>query len=682
MKKITLLILALTITGMMQAQDRTQPKPGPSPKVNITKPQSFTMANGMKVMVVENHKLPRVTFNLTIDNPPFVEGNKKGVADLTSAMIGDGTQKTDKDTFNEEIDFLGASINFNSQGANASALAKYSKRVLELVAEGALQPKFTQEEFDKEKNKIIEGLKADEKSVPAISSRVIDALAYGLNHPFGEFISAETIKNVTLADVQNNYKTYFAPENAYLIIIGDVKYKDVKAEVEKLFGNWKKSTLPEQSYPSPTNVSQLEINFVDVPNAVQSEIAVVNTVKLKMNDPDFFAAVIANQILGGDFNSYLNMNLREANAWTYGATSSIGSSKYDSKFIAKSAVRNAVTDSAVVEFMKEIKKIRTEKVDETNLKNVKAGYIGRFVMQVEKPQTVARYALNIETEDLPADFYEKYIQTINAVTADDILRVANKYFLPNNMRIVIVGKGSEVLPGLEKLNIPIKYYDKYATATEKKVTTKEVPAGTTAKDIFEKYIDAIGGQKNIAKVKTIAMSGATSIPQAPSELNFTSKIDIKGKSMVELTMGGMSIMKQIVNEKEAYVMQQGQRTNFEGAVLKDMQNSAKPFEELNLAKRTDLKVDRIEAVNNADAYVIENGKSTYFYNTITGLKVAETKRIDQGGKEVPVTTHFGDYKEVKGVKLPFNIIQNVGFELDIKMKTVKINEDVTDSDFR
>ncbi len=682
MKKITLLILALTITGMMQAQDRTQPKPGPSPKVNIKKPESFTMANGMKVMVVENHKLPRVTFNLTIDNPPFVEGNKKGVAELTSAMIGDGTQKTDKDTFNEEIDFLGASINFNSQGANANALSKYSKRVLELLAEGTLQPKFTQEEFDKEKNKIIESLKADEKSVPAISNRVTDALAYGLHHPFGEFISAATINNVTLADVQNNYATYFAPENAYLIIIGDVKYKDVKAEVEKLFGTWKKSTIPTQTYASPANVAKLEINFVDVPNAVQSEIAVVNTVKLKMNDPDFFAIVIANQILGGDFNSYLNMNLREANAWTYGASSSIGSSKYDSKFIAKSAVRNAVTDSAVVEFMKEIKKIRTEKVDETNLKNVKAGYIGRFVMQVEKPQTVARYALNIETEDLPADFYEKYIQTINAVTADDILRVANKYFLMDNMRIVIAGKGSEVLPGLEKLNIPIKYYDKYANPTEKKVATKEVPQGVTAKSIFEKYINAIGGEKNIVKVKTIAMFGTTTIPQAPSPLDFTSKIDAKGKSMVELNMGTMNVMKQVVNEKEAYVMQQGQRMNFEGAVLKDMQNSAKPFEELNLAKRTDLKVDRIEAVNNADAYVIQNGKSTYFYSTTTGLKVAETKLIDQGGKEVPVTTNFGDYKEVKGVKLPFNMIQNVGFELDIKMKEVKVNEDVADADFK
>ncbi|MBK0370604.1 M16 family metallopeptidase [Flavobacterium agrisoli] len=682
MKKITLVILALTFTGMIQAQDRLQPKPGPAPKVNIKKPQSFTLNNGLKVLVVENHKLPRVTFNLTIDNPPFVEGSKKGVDELTSAMMGNGTTQTTKEAFNEEIDFLGANINFSSQGAYANALSKYSKRVLELLAEGCLQPQFTTEEFDKEKNKIIESLKADEKSVPAISNRVVDALAYGTQHPYGEFITENTLQNVTLQDVQNNYKTYFSPENAYLIIVGDVTYSKIKPTVEQLFGSWQKNTLPVQNYAKPANVSQLEIDLIDVPNAVQSEIALVNTVNLKMNDADFFPVVIANQILGGDFQSYLNMNLREAHAWTYGANSSIGSSKYASKFIAKSAVRNAVTDSAVVEFLKEIKKIRSEKVDETTLKNVKAGYIGRFVMQVEKPQTVARYALNIETENLPADFYEKYIQTINAVTSDDILRVANKYFLADNMRIIITGKASEISSGLEKLNIPIKYYDKFANPTEKKAATKEVPAGVTAKSVFEKYIQSIGGEKNLSKIKTIAMFGSSTIPQAPSPLSFTSKIDVSGKSMVELNMNGMSIMKQVVNDKEAYVVQQGQRNNFEGAILKEMQNNAKPFEELELAKRNDLKVDRIETINNADAYVISNDKSTYYYNVATGLKVAETKRIKQGDKEVPVTTNFADYKEVNGIKLPFNIIQNVGFELNIKMKEVKINEDVAAADFK
>lgn len=454
----------------MQAQDRPQPKPGNSPVVNIKRPPIFVLKNGMKVLIVENHKLPRVSFNLSLDNAPFSEGDKKGVDELTSNLIGNGTQKTPKEKFNEEIDFYGANISFSSQGGYASALSKYSGRVLELLAEGALQPNFTQTEFDKEKAKLIEGLKADEKSVSAIANRLVAILAYGKNHPFGEYLSEETLKNVTLADVESNYNNYFVPENAYLVIIGDVKFEETKATVERLFEGWKKQATPKSTYPNPENVTQLQINFVDVPNAVQSEITFINTINLKMSDPDFFPAVIANQILGGDFNSYLNMNLREKHAWTYGARSSIGSGKYVTAFKATSAVRNAVTDSAVIEFVNEIKRIRTEKVDPEVLKDVKAGYIGRFVMQVEKPQSVARYALNIETEQLPADFYEKYIETINNVTPDDIYRVANKYFLLDNMRIVIAGS-SNVVPSLKKTPFPVCFFDKYGNIVRNESST-------------------------------------------------------------------------------------------------------------------------------------------------------------------------------------------------------------------
>jgi hypothetical protein len=401
-----------------------------------------------------------------------------------------------------------------------------------------------------------------------------------------------------------------------------------------------------------------------------------------MGDADFFPAVIANQVLGGDFNSYLNMNLREKNAWTYGANSVIGSGKYVTKFKATSAVRNVVTDSAVVEFIKEIKKIRTEKVSDEVLNNVKAGYVGRFVMQVEKPQAVARYALNIETEGLPADFYEKYIQTINAVTADDVIRVANKYFSIDSTRIVIAGKGSEVIPALERLKIPMFFFDKYANPLAKPILKKEVPSGMTAKIVLDNYIKAIGGEKAVTAVKTIAMVGSTTIPQAPSPLSFTSKIDVKGKLMTELAMGTMSLMKQVVDEKGAYVLQQGQRRNIEGDDLSEMKASATPFEELKLSKKSGLILDGIEVMNGSDAYAVKNGKTTYYYDVVSGLKVAEARTVEQAGQTMTQVTNFGDYKVVKGVKVPFNVIQNVGFELDIKMSEVKINEGVSDADFK
>lgn len=683
MKKI-IVLSSLFLTLIMQAQDRTQPKPGPAPKINIKKPETFSLPNGLKVLVVENHKLPRVSYSLTIDNTPYAEGNKKGVDDLTSSLIGNGSTKTAKDPFNEEIDFLGANINFYSSGASASGLSKHAKRIMELMAEGALMPNFTQDEFDKEKDKLIEGLKTQEKSVTAVASRVERVLAYGKSHPSGEYLSEETINNVSLEDVKENYRTYFVPEHAYLVIVGDVKTKDVKKLVENLFGSWTKATAPRLSYSNPSNVQYSQINFVDMPNAVQSEITILNTVNLKMTDADFFPVILANQVYGGDFNSYLNMNLREAHGWTYGARSSIGFDKnIYSLFKANTQVRNAVTDSAVVEALKELKKIRTEKVTDEILNNVKAGYVGKFVMQVEKPATVARYALNIETEGLPTDFYENYIKNINAVTPDDVMRVANKYFLQDNLRILVVGKGSEVIAGLESTKIPMFYFDKFGNPTEKPAMKKPVPAGVTAKTVIDAYVAAIGGDKAVKAVKSIAYTGSTTIPQAPMPLSYSSKMDSKGRMMVELSMAGMgSIMKQVVNGNTGYMMQQGQKKVLEGEELAKMKESAVLFNETLLATKTGVTISGIEPMNGSDAYAVVDGDTTYYFDVKSGLKTAESSTEEQGGQKMTRVTNFNDYRAVKGVKVPFNTIMNVGFELDIKMSDVKINEDVSDADFQ
>ena len=680
MKKSIIILSSLFLTFIMQAQDRTQPKPGPSPVIKIKKPEAFTLPNGLKVMVVENHKLPRVSFSLNIDNTPYAEGTKKGVADLTSSLIGNGSVKISKDAFNEEIDFLGADLNFYSSGASGSSLSKYSGRILELMAEGALNPKFTQEEFDKEKDKLIEGLKTQEKSVAAVAGRVQNVLAYGKNHPYGEFLSEETIKNVTLSDVENNYHTNFVPENAYLIIIGDVKFKETKKAVEKLFGTWAKATAPSLTFTDPVNVQYSQINFVDMPNAVQSEISLQNTVNLKMNDKDYFATIVANQILGGDFNSYLNMNLREAHGWTYGARSSIGGSKYVSTFRASTQVRNAVTDSAVVEFFKEIKKIRTEKVTDEMLANVKAGYVGKFVMQIEKPQTVAGYALRIKTQGLPEDFYENYIKNINAVTADDVLAVANKYFLEDNIRVVIVGKGSDVIPGLEKLKIPMFYFDKYGVATEKPVMKKAVPAGITAKSVLDNYIKAIGGEKAILAVKSLSTVAAGEIQGTALEM--TSKVTSSNKLIVEMKAMGMTMMKQVVNDKGAYVSQQGQRKDLDGDKLAEAKASAMPFDELKLSLKTGVTLDGIESFNGAEAYVIKDGKSTLYYDVKSGFKIGKAVVQEANGQKMTQITNFGDYKEVKGIKFPFKTSMSFGpQEIEFKTTDVKINEGVTDADF-
>lgn len=664
----------------MTAQDRPMPKSGPSPSINIKKPETFKLRNGLKVLVVENSKLPRVSYTLTIDNTPYAEGSKKGIDDMLSAMIGNETEKTSKEAFNEEIDFLGANINFSSSGARASGLSKYSSRILELMAEGCLDPKFSQEEFDKEKSKMIEGIKSEEKNVTANARRVENTLVYGVNHPKGEYVSEETLKNVSLSDIKLNYNTYFLPEKAYLVIIGDVKLKEVKKQVEKAFGDWKKGTAPQLSFTEPTDLQYTQINFVDMSNAVQSEIAVVNTSNLKMTDKEYFAATLANQILGGGGEGRLFLNLREKHAWTYGSYSSIGSGKYTSKFRANASVRNTVTDSAIVEILNEVKRMRTDLVSAEDLKNAKAKYVGNFVMQIEKPETVAFYALNKETQKLPDDFYENYIKNINAVTAEDIKAAANKYFLTDNARIVVVGKAADVLPGLEKTGIPIMYFDRFGNKVDKPIIKKEIPKGVTAQTVLENYIKAIGGEKAVKAVKTTVSTAKGEIQG--QALTLTTKYSTANKMAFVLSGMGMDLGGVKTNGTKAFEIQQGQRKEVTDAdKLKRITEVAYPFVELELLKNKELTISGIETINKSDAYGIKVGKTTYLYDAKSGLKVAESKEMEQGGQTTTQTMYFNDYKEVKGIMFPYNVVMNVGMELEFVTQDVKINEGVTDADF-
>lgn len=680
MKKVIYILASVFLTITMQAQNRPQPKPGPAPTVNVGKPETFTLKNGLKVLVVENHKLPRVSFSLTMDNAPYSEGSKKGVSDMTSALMGSGTKKMSKDAFNEEVDFLGANIGFSSQSANASGLSKYSNRILELMADGALNPVFTQEEFDKQKAQILEGLKSDEKSVTSVASRVTGVLTYGKDHPAGEYLSEQTLNNVTLADVKENYNTYFVPGNAYLIVVGDVKTKDVKKQVEKLFGSWKPAKAPNVSYSDPKDVQYTQINFVDMPNAVQSEIAVVNVINMKMTDKEYFAALLANQILGGGGEGRLFLNLREAHGWTYGAYSSISGGKYVSDFTSSTSVRNTVTDSAVVEIFNELKKMRTDLVSAEDLKNAKAKFVGNFVMNMEKPGTVARFALTTETQGLPADFYENYIKNINAVTAEDIRNAAKKYFLADNSRVVVVGKAADVLPGLERTKIPVFYFDKFGKPTEKPVLNKPVPAGVTAKTVMDNYIKAVGGEKALKAVKSVATKSNGTVQGMA--VVFTSKVTSDNKQLVEITAMGMSLMKQVINEKGGYKAGQGQREDITGAELADLKASAVPFEELTLANNKDVKVTGIEAINGIESYAVKKGETTLYYDVKTGYKVAEANQQETPAGKIPVFTYFSDYKDVKGIKIPYKVVMNVGVDLDLTVSEVKINEGVTPADFQ
>ena len=673
---VAVFFISLTTTAQI---DRTkQPKPGPASTINLGTPKAFTLKNGLQVMVVENHKLPSVSATLLIDNPPKSFGNKKGVESFVGGMLGTGSTNIKKEDFDKEIDYLGANISFGNSNASASSLSKYFPRVLELMADAAFNPIFDQGEFDKQMNQAVTGIKNSQKSVTAIARRVETALSYGINHPSGEFATEETLKNVKLQDVKDLYNTYFKPNNAYLVIIGDVNYKEIKSKVTKLFSVWKKGEIPTANIPVVKNLEHAAINFIDMPNAVQSEISVINTVKLKLSDKDYFSALLANYILGGGGTARLYNNLREDKGYTYGAYSGIGNSRYDTRFRATAAVRNMVTDSAVVEIMKEINTIRYQPVTAEELKIAKASYTGSFVRALERPSTIANYALNIERLNLDKDFYKNYLKNLNAVTIEDIQKAAYKFFKGNKARIVITGKGIDVLKNLENLNYEISYFDKNAKSTTKPKMNMPIPAGMTAANVVDNYFKAIGGREKTKAIKSVVSSSNATV-QGMS-INLTTKIAAPNKSSAVVSGMGQVFSKQIFDGVKGYAEVQGRRTELTGDQLEDAKKNAIIFKD-DIYKSG--KLDRIVNLEGNSAYVIISGKTEAYYDVKSGLKVREVVTANAGGKEVKNPINYSDYKAVNGVKFPHKMSMKMGpMSMEFVVKEIKVNEGVTAEDFK
>ncbi|MDC1518860.1 insulinase family protein, partial [Flavobacteriaceae bacterium] len=344
--------------------------------------------------------------------------------------------------------------------------------------------------------------------------------------------------------------------------------------LKKSFGKWKARETIQMAFPEPTNSSETEIVFVDMPNAVQSEVTVLNTASLDKKSPDYFAAILANQILGGGGEARLFLNLREDKGYTYGAYSQLRDShKTKALFKASASVRNIVTDSATVQLLYEIDRITNELVTDQELDIVKAKYVGSFVLSLEDPANIARYALNIKTQNLDPEFYRLFLQNINAVTKEDIYRVAKNYFLSNQARVVVTGKGSEILDALEKISfkgkvLKVSYFDKYGNTIDRPDYSVDTPNGITASGIVESYIEALGGKEKLKTIQSIREKAEASLQGMTLEI-VSQKTD-QNQAITEVKMMGNVMQKQVVNIDKAFMEMQGQKIDFEGDTLNEM----------------------------------------------------------------------------------------------------------------
>lgn len=698
MKNIIIVALSVVLLQQSFAQikvDRSKkPVAGTAPIVTMKDPVIFTLPNGMTVLVVENHKLPKVSASLNIDAGPIAEGKKAGLVDLMGQMLGEGTLTTPKDKFDEAVDMIGAQVSLYSSGGSATALTRYFEKAFSLMGDGIRNPAFPAASFDKLKSLTLTGLKANEKSAPAVAARVNNALSYGKQTAMGEFTTDESVKGLTLNDVKEAYKNFITPSRSYLTFVGDITPAVAKELATKVFGNWtgKKLTLPAITLVK--NPAKTEIDFVDLPTAVQGELNIGNLVNNPMNNKDYHAILMANQILGGGAESKLFMNLREKHGFTYGSYSRIGSGRFQSMFTASAAVRTDKVDSAAAEIFSEILNMRDGKITQEELTVAKAKYNGSFALGMEDPARTATFASTILINNLPKDFYKTYLQKINNVSLADIKNVANTYFNESNSRIVIVGNGSIILPKLMRLGYPIKKFDRYAEPVVEKATdakdaeTAKNNNSISASEIIESYLKAIGGKEEVKKITSI---------------NATIGLDMMGRSfeglekkmnpnmqMIEIKMGAMTVMKSVFDGKAGFQQQGPQKKDLSEKEIKEAMDEKGVIPQLYYITNADYKTNYLGLgkVEEEETYrlkvVMPSGKtSIQEYAVKTGLLLKEETTSIQEGAEIPMTVEYKNYKKFGAVLLPTEVTRNAGGqEIPFKYKDIKLNEGVTEADFK
>ena len=669
-------------TGSDDAFRKTAPAPGPAPKVELGTYEQFELDNGLKVIVVENHKLPRVSFQLFVDAPEIHEGELAGFIDMAGGLLSRGTKTRTKAEIDEAIDFLGASMSSSGSGLFASSLTKHTESLLDVMTDVLLNPAFPEDEFEKLKKQTLSGLAMAKNDPNAIANNVENVLNFGKDHPYGNVQTEASTDKISVDVCKAYYQTYFHPNISYLVVVGDITGDKARDLANKYFGKWEKRPVQKLTYDMPKAPEQPRVAFVDKAGAVQSVIHVTYPLDLKPGSPDAVKASVLNTALGGYFGSRLMSNLREDKAYTYGARSGLNTDLLVGSFTAFASVRNEVTDSAMTQFLIEMERIRTEKLPEDELEMVKNYMSGGFARGLESPQTVARFALNTVRYDLPSDYYATYLERLAAVTADDVLEMAKKYINPDKAYLLVVGNKGEVADKLAAFDGDgkVEFFDSFGNPMPEE--GMELPAGLTADQVIEDYITAIGGEEAVKKVNSLKTTMSSESPMG--KLEIVTLQQKPGKFLTTFGMGGNVMQKMIFNGENGKMEAMGQSQPMDEQTMTSLKEDSAPFLEMHYAERGfKLKLAGIEMVEGQKAYRIDiespsGRKKTQYFLTENSLKVRETEQQEAMGQTQTIVNDFGDYRKVDGILIPHQITITGAMPMPLQMKVeaVEINGDV------
>lgn len=454
------LAIALIIgTTFAQNPDRTTPPAlGPTPSLKVNALQKFTLTNGLLVVVYEKNEVPIIQMNLVIKAGSVDEpADKLGLSGLTANMMDEGAAGKTALQLSDEIDFLGTSISV-SGGLHTSIVAMRSTTSkfdasLKLFSDIVLRPDFPENELARLQKQYLTSLYQAYDRPQAIAAAASGQLVFTKEHPYGRTtIGTETsIKSLTVSDLKNFYSSYYKPNNALLVVVGDVTAKEIVAQLEKSFAGWQKGAVQPAVVAKPKQVKGRSLYLIDKPEAAQSVIR-ISRVGAERSTEDYFPLLVMNTILGGSFTSRLNQNLREKNGYSYGAGSGFSFRPTAGPFTASSDVQTDVTDKAVKEFMKELDGISKPVSDEelSKAKNyIALGYPDNF----SNVGSIASQIAEMVLYNLPESYFNDYIGNVLAVKKEDVRRVAKKYIDTDNLAIIIVGDKAKVEMGLSQAKI-------------------------------------------------------------------------------------------------------------------------------------------------------------------------------------------------------------------------------------
>lgn len=682
MKKILSLTIAAALLSLFQLSaqiDRTKaPEAGPAPVVEFGDFDKFTLDNGLRVILVEDHDRPLVSVAINFIIDPFVEGDKAGESQFFGEVWSKGTANRTAEQINNEVDFLGASFRTGSSSIGFTTLTKYTDRMMDILTDVLYHPTFPQEEMDKLHDQYLGVLQMSQSQPSSIISNIQTATVYPEGHPYRDIMTEATVNNITVDDCREYYEKYIIPNSAIMIITGDMKLKEAKALCEKYLASWEAGEVVVYDDPEVNLPEGIEVVFSPKDGAVQSTIRMMAPISLTRDSEDLMALQIANGIYGGGgFDAKLFRNLRETHGWTYGAYSSVRPDEVSGTFYALGDVNANATDSSFVQMRYELQNMMDGKYSEDDLRKFKTMFAGDFSRSLESSEEIASYAYNIERYNLPADYYATYLQRLDALTMDDIRKVVAKYFDPDNMYWFCVGDPS-VLPALAE-------YDSDGVVVEldfegNPIERKAVAEGVTVESVLDSYLEAIGGRVLVEGINDMTENVEMNVMGMSMATTTKRIIDQKCFSIAQ-TMGGSPVSNIVLRDGKIKVSAGGMEQEITDPAQVEAMSDIYPFPEILGADQGYVfTLEGIENVDGSDAYKVrqeKGGMASYnFYDVATGLKVKSIATAQGQTQEVI----FGDYqKTAYGIIYP--MLQKVTLPqvgvVEAKVTEVTINSGLT-----